>query len=879
MTDEPERTEGSGDQEIASEIIPGRRLDWSAVSRAALLLSSEIGEPHILDRLLHIALDQTGAQRGCILSVRNGEYQIEVADPAGEATNADRRASQQPVSSFPLSVVLHVAKTGENLVLPKTDSDDRFSNDPSIHARGPLSIVCSAVGHNGEPVAFLYLENDHAMGIFSREHGEVARTLGAQAAIAIANARLYQKMNLEIAEHKLIERRLRKVAEATSPVTGTDYFGKLVQSLATAFEVRYALISRCTDETNTRVRTLAFWNGDEFGENFEYALSGTPCDRVICGETVRHTEHLQALYPNDLDLVSIDAQSYLGVPLFDGEGRVIGHLAVIDDKPMPDRASDHSMFNIFATRAGAELERNRSAEALKQAHDHLERRVEERTAALSRANRHLQNEISERAVIEEKLQIAKEAAEASNIAKSRFLANMSHELRTPLNAILGYAQILIRDKSLSREQSHGVATIERSGGHLLALIDDVLSLSKIEAGKLGIVSKEYRLSTFLQNVMDIASVRAEQKGIEFLLETSDALPVSIFGDERATRQILLNLIGNAIKFTDDGSVTFRISVKYLPDGIVKLRFTIVDTGVGIPPDQLEEIFQPFYQLEHTNRLDEGTGLGLAISRNLAELMGARIEVNSTFGEGSTFSFDLAAPMRAKKQSFEQNSRVVGYEGNRRRVLIVDDGADNRSVLKSLLEPLGFETAEAADGRAAVGKVREWRPDVVLMDLVMPIMDGFAATGEIKRMQEVETPVVIALSASAFDHDQQESSAAGCDDFIPKPVRVDDLLEKLRKHLGLRWIIDPAHHSPAIAMPRRSLAFKSPPLSDIEALHQAAITGDVQRVLKTLESVADRDEDLLPFANEVKRLARGLLLRQLIVFLDRHITEHKTQSGT
>ena len=377
-----------------------------------------------------------------------------------------------------------------------------------------------------------------------------------------------------------------------------------------------------------------------------------------------------------------------------------------------------------------------------------------------------------------------------------------------MNAILGYAQILERDRTLTQAQAHGVKTIERSGDHLLALIDDVLSLAKIEAGKLGITQAEFKLPTLLQNILDISRLRAEQKGIEFRYKPSRQLPIAIHGDERAICQVLLNLIGNAIKFTEQGSVTLR--VEYIADesSMARLRFVVEDTGIGMPADRLERIFEPFHQIEQAGRADDGTGLGLAISQNLAGLMGGQISVESTPGVGSVFSFELALPLQGTSYLVTDDKYIVGYEGKRRRVLIADDTAENREILIGLLAPLGFDLVEVENGSAAVQKNAEFQPHVVLMDLVMPVMDGFEATRTIQNAAGTKPPVIIALSASVLESDQMESAHAGCDDFIPKPVQAPVLLEKLRWHLGLDWIYEAGTIStqtprcPAISKHRR-----------------------------------------------------------------------------
>jgi len=358
--------------------------------------------------------------------------------------------------------------------------------------------------------------------------------------------------------------------------------------------------------------------------------------------------------------------------------------------------------------------------------------------SLQEKNVQLEHEIAERKRVEEELIRSKEAAEAANKAKSTFLANMSHELRTPLNAILGYAQFLQKDPAVTEHQQDRLKIIHKSGEHLLSLINDILDLSKIEAGKIELSSAQFSMTDFLNNIADMFQMRANQKGIGFRYESSPYLPKYIRGDEVRIRQILINLLGNAVKFTDKGSITFGADYR---DG--RVCFEVRDTGPGISPDEREKIFDPFHQTGSSMKKSEGTGLGLSISKRLTELMGGSLTVKSTPGQGSVFRAELELPSVIPEENIsdvKNSSLITGYEGARRKILIVDDIYQNRFLLSDLLISLGFETSEADDGQKAVEKAAELQPDLILMDLFMPDMDGFEAVKIIRKSESEKCQV-------------------------------------------------------------------------------------------------------------------------------------------
>nr|WP_322665062.1 ATP-binding protein [Dendronalium sp. ChiSLP03b] len=479
---------------------------------------------------------------------------------------------------------------------------------------------------------------------------------------------------------------------------------------------------------------------------------------------------------------------------------------------------------------------NRMAKQLRESFTELETRVAERTA---------------------ELKDAKEAADTANQAKSEFLANMSHELRTPLNGILGYAQILNRSKALPEKERHGINIIHQCGSHLLTLINDVLDLSKIEARKLELSPKALHFPSFLQGVVEICRIRADEKGIDFVYQPDPHLPEGIQADEKRLRQVLLNLLGNAIKFTDKGLVTLKVEVT---DNAQKpsrrIEFQIEDTGVGIAPDQVEKIFQAFEQVGDRHRQSEGTGLGLAISQKIVQLMGGQIQVNSQLGVGSNFSFEVevaSASDWVRQNSKNSGQQIIGYEGQPRHILIVDDRWENRSVLANLLEPLGFKITEAENGQEALAKARQQQPDLIITDLAMPIMDGFAMLKQLRSSEDLKHLQAIVSSASVAEIDRQMSIDAGGDDFLPKPVHTDELFSLLEKFLQLTWRYEPTE---AIVEQSEDLnELILPPVEDLQQLLVLAQQDRLKKLKEEAEKIVQVDARYNPFIQQVLHLAK------------------------
>lgn len=465
------------------------------------------------------------------------------------------------------------------------------------------------------------------------------------------------------------------------------------------------------------------------------------------------------------------------------------------------------------------------------------------------------------------MQRAKEEADAASRAKSYFLASVSHELRTPLNGILGYTQILRRDTALTEKQRDGVRVIHESADHLLALINDVLDLSKIEAGRIVLHLSDFDLIAFTESVERVFEPRAREKGIVLKTVLAPDLPRWVRGDEQRLRQIVFNLLSNAVKFTDHGGVVF--SVEREPQGII--RFSVSDSGPGIAPEDVAKLFEPFTQVgEHTGT---GTGLGLAISRSLVDHMHGELHVESKPGRGSRFWFEVTLP--AASGSFPPYAigarHVIGYEGPRRRVLIVDDDPANRTVLVELLRPLDFIIAEATDGESALREVFMFKPDLVLLDLRMPELSGIEVARRLRAGSAGAQLRIVAVSASVHVADRSGCMAAGCDAFLAKPFEHEELWAVIERVLGVTWTHVDSEETRTPFPPM----VQAPPSEEILAIYELAAKGDVVGIRARAQALVALDPKYEPFAQNVLELAGRFKMKAIRQFVGRSLSGGST----
>jgi len=648
---------------------------------------------------------------------------------------------------------------------------------------------------------------------------------------------------------------LRRIEAGVAGKTGEAFFRQIVCEVARALGAHSAFTSWLLP--SRRARMLAFWSGGAHQECLEYSLEGTPCEFVYRGDITSYARNIGDVFPVDRAwFEQLGVHSYLGIPVKEETGLVCGHLAVMDTCERDWAEADLDVLRLFSLRAAAEINRTR-----------YQRALEDANTSLREANEQLSAEIARRAAVEAELAAAKVAAESANHAKSVFISQMSHELRTPLNGILGFTQLLRRNGGVAGPKvNDSLNIIERSGEHLLKLVNELLDLARIEAGKLELSTESVDLPELLQHIVNLIRVRAVNAGLSLVVSYDADSFVPVLTDERAIRQILLNILGNAMKFTErGGTVTLRVEGKRVDDK-QHVRFVVADSGIGIDDSELARIFEPFHRVHSADRPVEGTGLGLAITQRLVTALNGVLTVSSEKGLGTTFTVECALEVApATRPALSPTSQITGFTGPPRTILVADDDQDNRALVSSLLESVGFAVHTVADGRDALRCLEVTRPDLILTDLLMPSINGLNLVRTVRSDPTLDAIPVIAMSASASDINSEEALQAGCACFLPKPLKLAELLEAVGQQLGLEWRHRPGSESIARQLPDTDAPSCVDP--DLAAqLRELALRGDILAITALIDSVTHSQPS--PVFAHLRELAERYDLRGI-----RRMLEH------
>ncbi len=740
---------------------------------------------------------------------------------------------QQPTAetiNFKSKAYQYIIETGRSLAVYDAYNEPLlFENRNLTLAHNIKSMLFTPLILRGKVIGVLGADTTDGYRHFSEREQNLAQAVADSIVTTLENARLLEQ-----------EQRQRQVAESLSHVAA------ILNSHLDHREVLRKILEQLGRVVHYDGAGILLQHDDQLvlaaGTNLANDFIGSTVPLTMPDPAVRVVKNKKALHISDVHQDPYweiwpggeSIRGWLGVPLVTSKG-VIGVLTVDSGMVGAYTETDANVLQLFANQAAI---------------------------AIENAN-----------LVREYLQ-AKEAAEAASNAKSVFLASVSHELRTPLNGILGFAQILKMDPELTPDQLEGVDVIDQSGQHLLSLINDILDLAKVESGKLELNYADFNLTEFLSNICRTMQLRAEFKNISLDCNANAAvwggnhqlaLPTVVYGDEVRLRQVIINLLGNAIKFTDRGQVSFKVS--RIDNGVdpagCQLRFEVEDTGLGIPPEELDRIFEPFRQAGDYKQKAEGTGLGLAICRNLVEKMGGQLQVESTLGKGSRFWFEIPLPVSgdAGTHSVADASHIIGIKGLPPKILVVSKSVENRQVLAGMLLPLGCKIIEAADGVGGVEKAVQQRPDAVIADLNMPGISGLELIRRLRQTPALQEVVIIIMSGSGQETDRQKCLAAGCNAFIFRPVRLGRLYFELQQHLGLEWVYVGAE--PVEASPQ----FVAPPGDQLAQLIELTRIGDIRQIKRYLDQLEAEDPQFQPFVSQTNVLLKGFQLEKLRAFLE------------
>ena len=758
---------------------PSTDLELKSVVRASQALSAETDPERVIATLMQLLLESSGATLGSLLILTPAGLRERASATAEDGVSVSQHDCALHAGVASVRVVSLVHRSRDVVLVSDARRDARFLDDPQLLASGGRAVLGVPLERQGRLTGIIYLENSLAPDVFTKARVELIRTLSSQAAISLENSRLVG----ELRQHRedleyLVEQRTRALArekKQTAALLDNLADGVITIDENGTIEGFSAVASQMFGYTPTEV----------IGRNIDLVMPGSGREPGSPRQLERQESDSRLLLRGTRRLDSVRG-----------------------------RRKDGSEFPIEIAVAKVVLD------------DHLifSGVVRDMTEAHAAAAR---------------LEAARQAAEKANLAKSVFLASMSHEIRTPLNAVLGFAQLLRRDDTLSVEARERVELIERAGSHLLMLLNSILEMSKIEAGRIELRETDFDLRSLLVDIVGMFRGTATAKGIDVVADVSKEVPTIVHADELKLRQILANLVGNAVKFTDRGGVELRARATSQSDSIL-LRLSVCDTGPGMADADLSRVFEKFAQAS-VGADKSGTGLGLAISREYAALMGGTITVQSELGVGTTF--DLSLPVTPPKSGELARSRaervIVGLsEGHPPvRVLVADDLEDNRRFMSDLLGSVGIEVRDASHGRDALTMLDSWMPDLVLTDLRMPQMDGWELIAAIRQRPDCADLPIVAVSASVIGTIGRQVIEAGANDFIMKPVRASEVFDALEQLCGVRFeVFDGIAATPAPQPLDPKTVREAVELS--EPLRLALIDAAVHIELERLSSLVD-----------------------------------------
>jgi len=824
----------------------------------------------------------------------------------------------QPGEMLPLagSVTGEVMRTRSGLIIQTEDRDKLQTQFPTLVAAwdaGLRSLIVVPLISRDRVIGAIHFRSVKS-NTYSDQDRKLAESIGSQVAGAVANATLFAERKQAEEALKESENKYRKIFENVQDVFyQTDKEGNIID-ISPSIE-RYSGYAR--EELIGKPVGEVYFN---------------PEDRVRLLETIREKgeviDYELRLKSKDNRLIYTSANAHI---LFDPSGKPIGVEGTLRDITERKRAEDELQKlaavvrysseliglatpdgkMVFLNEAGskmlgispAEIEQTNIMQVIP---DHLKEKVQNELLpalmnhgtwegdlqylnlktrqltdvhamtfmikdAVTGAPLFLANvslDITEQKELETALHKAKEEAERANRAKTIFLANMSHEIRTPMNAILGFSQLMQRDPAVTPRQRQQLNTINRSGEHLLALINDILEISKIEAGRITLNPTAFDLNALLNDLEMMFRLRTDAKNLQFSMERIGEVPRFVVGDEGKLREVLINLLGNAVKFTKKGGIILCIRARQEETKGLRLLAEVEDTGPGMTAEDMGRMFHHFEQAQAGREAGIGTGLGLAISRGFVRLMGGDITVSSQVGKGSLFAFDIAlqeadpAAVVVKAESRHVTGLQPGQP--RYRVLVADDKEDNRELLSQMLAPVGFQIRQVADGEDTIKEFEMWNPSLILMDLRMPVVDGYEAIRRIRAGARGKDAKIIAVTASAFEETREEVLATGADDFVSKPFREIELFEKIGRLLGVKYVYAEEAVSAAFK-PEASEALTSKSLIGLPGgllrqIREATINADLDRVLELIQQAATHD---IHVANGMRSLAERFDYQKLL----------------